>query len=123
MTLNASQCLEHLYNKQYHKDDYHCAHLVVDVLKIIRGVDLTQLLLPLLSGHSFKTEWRKHLKRLDKPEHGCLVIMKGRGKRTHAGVYIRGRVFHLKDYAGVECVDIDVAQLGFTTTRYYQWLD
>lgn len=126
MTLNASQRLGHLYNKRYDKKTYHCAHLVVDVLEIELGVNLSGLLLPVLDKREgvrqILPEWRERFKRIKTPEEKSIIIFRAADKSTHAGVFLRGRVIHLKEHGGVECVDLSVAALGFRSMRVYKWL-
>ena len=111
--------------KVHDRINYNCAHFAADVWRLETGQEIGQYILheqPTLS------EWRqfKRVKpRRDYPRP-LLVLMRSLNANkkitgdTHAGVYLRGKIWHLPD-GGPQCVAPDLATIGFNDVRYYDY--
>ena len=113
-----------LFSKCYNRVSYNCAHFVADVWRMETGQDIGQYILhetPTLS------EWRlfRRVKPSWKYKKPLLVLMRclDASKRlvgeTHAGVYLRGKIWHLPE-SGPQCVMPEFATMGFNDVRYYE---
>jgi hypothetical protein len=56
--------------------------------------------------------------KLDRPRDPCLVVMQRTRTSPHIGIFLRGRVLHLKE-CGVEYQPIQVVRRYFTRIGFY----
>lgn len=113
--------LDDFHEKRYDGSKYNCAHFVSDVWKHMTGNDIrgvmTGFLLP-PKQRSAKMGLRSSFVRLPFPETPSIVLMTRLNQEPHVGVYIEGKVFHIKR-EGVEYVPLEIATLGFDKVRFY----
>jgi hypothetical protein len=100
---------------------YNCLDFVREVWLHLSGEDVTDKLTGLVGNF----EQRKvtlagvrGFKRLKEPVNPCFVVMQRFKYVPHCGIYIDGRILHLKDI-GVEFQPLIVARAYFQTIRYY----
>ena len=107
--------------RRYHKRDYNCAHLVVEVFERLRGPDVAQVLRAYLCAPEERRSRRADLRKavvLHEPVTPCVVLMQ-RKRETHVGVWLNGRVLHIMEGRGVMHVPLEVASLGFSRVRFF----
>lgn len=107
--------------RRYHKRDYNCAHLVVEVFERLQGAEVAQVLRGYLCAPSERRNSKNDLRRavvLPKPITPCVVLMQ-RKRETHVGVWWRGKVLHILEDRGVQYVPLEVASLGFPKVRFF----
>lgn len=61
----------------------------------------------------------KGFRWLQKPESPCFVVMQRFRCTPHIGIYLDGRILHLRAY-GAEYQPIKIAKAYFQTIRYYR---
>ncbi len=113
--------IDQFFNRQYSAGDYNCAHFVSEVWRHVTGEDISQQLSGFLlppRDRAAKVKIRRRFRRLEKPKSPCIVLMQRPGASAHVGVFILGRVFHIRR-EGVEFQPLEVVTLGFKTHRFY----
>lgn len=117
-----SKSIDEFFNKKYSSKNYHCAHFACEVWDKLTGDDISNKFGGILApvGEQVAAyNLRKVFTKLNKPETPCIVLMQRRHSTPHVGIYINGRVLHLKEN-GVEFQPLDVATLGFTRIGFYK---
>lgn len=113
--------IDRFFEKQYHESNYNCAHFTAEVWEAVTGQDIQNPLwgffLPPSKRHA-TTEIRRAFIRIKEPVDPCIVLMRGGPETQHIGVFIGGRVLHIKE-SGVEYQPLEVATLGFKNFRFY----
>lgn len=105
------------------RPDYDCFDFANDVweaetgedLRGQLGADLRDFMALLATGRT----GARRLRRIPRPSSPSIVVMRGRVGDLHVGVYLRGRVLHLKD-AGPEYMEVEVASRGFNRVAFYR---
>lgn len=73
-----------------------------------------------LTGESLREKIRhRSFVRLAAPADPCIVFMRGHRREPHVGVYLRGRVLHLRECAP-EFTQLRVASFGFPTVEFFR---
>lgn len=114
--------IDAFFHRKYNRETYNCVHFVNEVWESLTGSSLAHrfgpLLLPPKDRH---VTWglRKTFQKLDRPESPCLVLMQRRGHSPHVGIFVRGRVLHIREL-GVEFQPVDVASYGFEKVGFYK---
>jgi|ERR1051326_843931 hypothetical protein len=101
---------------------YNCLDFVREVWLYLMGEDVTDKLTGLAGEFAIRRanlSGVKAFKRLQQPIDPCFVVMQRFKYVPHCGIYLDGRVLHLKD-SGVEFQPIEVAKSYFQIVRYYQ---
>jgi hypothetical protein len=109
------------FNREYDVKKYNCAHLVCEAWKDLTGFDLVGVLGGFLSGAKDRKTILSDLRKmqpLDKVTDPCIVLMQQGRNAPHIGLYVRGRVLHIRK-EGVEFQPLDVATMGFPRVRFY----
>lgn len=113
--------IDRYFNRRYNAANYNCAHFVCEVWKGLTGVDIAHkfagLMMPVADTRTLRNGFS--FERLAGPENPCIVLMQRPRYPSHVGIFIRGRIFHLKE-SGVEFQPIEIASIGFTKMRYYK---
>lgn len=115
--------IDKFLDRQFNEDSYNCLHFACEAWLDLTGQDIRQRLDDLLAvpaaqrriGRAYTADF----KRLDRPHSPCLVLMQRPRSTPHIGVYVRGRVLHIRE-EGVEFQPLNVATLGFKRVRFYQ---
>lgn len=100
---------------------YNCLDFVREVWKYLTGEDVTDKLTGLIGDFDKRKanlSGVKAFKRLQQPVDPCFVVMQRFKYVPHCGIYLDGRILHLKDN-GVEFQPLIVAQSYFQIVRYY----
>lgn len=110
-----------MFNRQYNRETYNCAHFVCDVWKELTGKDIEKELSGFLRPPKERQagmDLRRTFRKLEKPESPCVVLMQRPGTVPHVGVFVRGKVIHIHE-RGVEFLPLDIAARGFDRLGYY----
>lgn len=108
--------------KVYHRDTYNCLHFTRDVWIALFDEDITDKLKGLLGHASTRKLGRatfRAFQRLPAPLAPCLVYMLAAGRDPHLGVYVGGKVLHLRK-TGPEYLPFELATRGFNKFRFYK---
>lgn len=109
-------------DRRFDRTRYNCLDFAAEVWMAAEGQDVRALLDGLVStapaDRRVRREHRRAFVRLDRPHDPCLVLMQRTRSTPHAGVYVRGRILHLKE-TGVEYQPAHIAALGFDRVGYY----
>lgn len=114
--------IDSFFHKKYDRDHYNCAHFVCDVWRHETGEDINHALECFLRPPKDRVadpSLRNRFQKLSEPESPCLVVMHRRNSPPHAGIYLRGRVFHIHE-DGVQFQPVDVASRGFDRVGFYK---
>jgi hypothetical protein len=101
---------------------YNCFDFTREVWAFLTGVDLTAALKQMQGDFSKRkgtASGRRAHTRLAAPVTPCVVFMQRRRMRPHVGIWIDGRVIHLKS-TGVEFQPLDIAKGYFKWVSFYQ---
>lgn len=88
---------------------YNCWHFVKDVWLELRGQ-----LLEVATVRQAQVDYVE----LPAPRSPCLVLMEAVGQVPHVGVYLNGKVLHLKQN-GAWYQPLEIASVGFQSTSFY----
>lgn len=114
--MSIDQFLDRVPSKQYN-----CLDFVREVWLYLKKEDVTEKLTGLIGDFSQRKVTLtgvKGFKRLKAPINPCFVVMQRFKYIPHCGIYLDGRILHLKDI-GVEFQPLIVAKSYFQTIRYY----
>lgn len=113
--------MDGFFHKRYDAKQYNCAHFVADVWQKFTGDDISEalagFLLPVKSRF-VRASIRRQFVKLDAPKSPCIVLMQRPKTAPHVGLWVNGKVFHLKE-TGPEFQPLDVATFGFKSHRFY----
>lgn len=114
--------VDSMLDRKYDARNYNCAHFVAEAWEHITGNAMSDRLrgfLAPMAGRSAPLNLRREFKPLAKPESPCLVWLTGRNCPPHVGMYIRGKVLHIRK-SGVIFEPLHLAVLGFRRVRFYR---
>lgn len=100
---------------------YNCLDFVREVWLAMKEEDVTDKLTGLIgdfANRKANLSGVKAFKRLQEPINPCFVVMQRFKYVPHVGIYLNGRILHLKD-TGVEFQPLIVAKSYYQTVRYY----
>lgn len=101
--------------RQYDKRRYHCWHLVTDGWRDLTGEDLGPV--PDWDDGAVLRQFSRYC-RADRPVSPCIVLMLRPPGVPHAGLFIRGRVLHIRA-EGARYERLEDATRGFAEVRFY----
>ena len=107
--------------RAYERGRYDCLHFARDVWRDATGEDLGVRLDGLLGRTADRHVQPRHVRafrRLDGFRDPCIVLMHGPRRDPHVGVFLRGRVLHLRE-EGSAFDPVEVATFGFSQVRCY----
>lgn len=58
--------------------------------------------------------------RIPAPEDPCIVMLMRPTVFNHVGVFVRGKLLHLRPHGNVVHQDLETASLGFQEVRFYK---
>ncbi len=114
--------IDEFFQKKYNRSNYNCAHFASELWLKMVGEDISPKLCGVMTGLSDRKitfDLRRKFERLDSPVEPCLVLMQRPKTPPHIGIFLRGKVLHLKE-SGAEFQPIDVASFGFTKIGFYK---
>jgi hypothetical protein len=107
---------------RYRTDEYGCQHFARDVWLALCGQDLSTrlagLLAPIGQRRPRLAHWRA-FERLAGPADPSLVYMAQHGRDPHLGVFLRGGLLHLADYAPA-FVPLESVTIEYSDVRFYR---
>lgn len=107
--------------RRYDRRRYDCLHFAADVWRDTTGEDLRERLDGLLGAPADRHVTARHLhafRRLASPAEPCLVLFQRPRTPPHIGVFLRGRVLHLREQGAVH-QPLELAAHGFTSVRCF----
>jgi hypothetical protein len=120
--VTVKRSVDEYLNRAYSRDKYNCFHLAAEVWMDLTGRDLIQLYGDAirigLDSRRLSRKLIEGFRELPKPQDPCIVLLQNPRQSPHIGVYLRGRVLHIREHAGVRFEPMHIARLGFTKTRY-----
>ena len=102
--------------------NYNCLDFVREVWLDMFAIDVTDRLKGLVGAFANRRanlSGVKSFKRIFQPENPCFVVMQRFKYVPHCGIYLDGRILHLKP-TGVEFQPLVVARAYFTSIRWYE---
>jgi hypothetical protein len=102
--------------------NYNCFDFTREVWLALTGTDLTSKLLRLTGRFKERkgtVSGRREFERLKEPCTPCVVFMQRRFFEPHVGIWINGRVLHLKDN-GVQFQPLPIACGYYKRFSYYK---
>ncbi len=114
--------------REFHWRNYNCWDFIRDVWLDHCGVDLgrrtpdsitTQDFLKAFSGQEFDVH-NRIVHQIAQPEEPCLVYMSRPNSLSHVGVWVQGRLLHLRPRGNVVHEDFELASIGFPEIRFYK---
>lgn len=120
--MSVKQSVDEYLGRTYHRERFNCFHLAAEV-----WMDLTSQDLIKLYGDAIRNgvESKKLSRRLIQGfreirvvQDPCIVLLQNPRTSPHIGVYLRGRVLHIREHSGVRFEAIHFARLGFKTMRF-----
>lgn len=120
--LDLNMSIDTFLTKRYNKNTYNCAHFVCDLWLHLTGEDisfkLTGFLVP-KKDRKVSFSLFRNFTKLDKPQSPCIVLMQSRISDPHVGVFLNGRVIHIKEN-GVEYQPMEVCTYGYDKIGFYK---
>lgn len=101
---------------------YNCFDFVREVWLHLAGEDVSEKLAKLVGAFTNRKVTLSGLKAfrlLKNPESPCFVVMQRFKLVPHVGIFIDGRILHLRD-SGVEFQPERIARSYFTSVKYYR---
>jgi hypothetical protein len=101
--------------------DRNCWHFACDVWADLTGKRLHASIEDFHLGalHGYALRQSEHLKQIPAPKSPCLVLMQRQRIQPHVGVYVNGKLLHLKE-SGAAYVDLQHVTALYPTTSFYQ---
>lgn len=111
--------LDEYFNRQYSAAHYNCWDFVIDVWHDVTGdcIDINRY-----RGHGvvdYVVQAQRHLVELPAIKDPSIVLFQRHRMVPHVGVYINGRMIHLKEQGGVQYQPLEIVRLGWTVVRYF----
>lgn len=115
--------IDHLLNRHYDPENYHCVHYVIEAAKDIFGLDYSESFIGLTGSlhETLKTSRNTVIKnrKLEKPIDGSIVLMTNQNQSSHVGLFYCGRVLHLTE-AGAHFLPLITLNRFYKRKRYYE---
>lgn len=108
-------------DRRFNLVNNNCWHLVKDVWLELTGVDLEDFTPQTPTKTSCwvaTTEAQSRFRELSEPESPCIVLMQRAIDIPHIGVYIDGKLLHLRP-TGTIWQPLEIARIGFPVLLYY----
>ena len=114
--------IDQFFQRTYNANTYNCAHFVSEVWEYLTGVDIREImqgfLLPAKDRY-VNLSIRKAFKRIRRPAHISIVLMRRPKAAPHVGIFYKGKVFQI-ERTGVSLMPLDIATMGFNKVSFYQ---
>lgn len=104
--------------RQYHPAEYNCLHFARDVYYELTGIDIRERLEEVFVDPA--TLGPGHVRAfhaIESPADPCLVVMT-RGRETHIGVYLHGRLLQLNPQ-GASFPQFDLVRPTYRKVRFF----
>ena len=115
--------IDHLLNRHYDPENYHCVHFVIEAAKDIFRLDYSESFIGLTSSlhETLKTSRNTVVKnrKLEKPIDGTIVLMTNANQSSHVGLFYCNRVLHLTE-SGAHFLPLITINRFYKRIRYYE---
>jgi len=114
--------------REFNWRTYNCWDFVRDVWKDHTGKDIGSRDFPTIARDdikrfeeiAFKERLTVVTERIEKPEDPCLVVFIRPNVMSHIGIWVRGRVLHLRPQGNVVYQALDEVAVGYKELRWYK---
>ena len=115
--------IDALLDRCYDSKNYHCVHFLIEAAKYLLNQDYSASFLGLTGDLSQSIQTSRNTtiknKRLEKPKHGCIVLMTNLLNSSHVGLFYCGRVLHLSE-SGVYFQELRSLERNYSRFRFYE---
>lgn len=115
--------IDALLDRRYDSKNYHCVHFLIEAAKYLLNQDYSASFLGLTGDLSQSIQTSRNTtiknKRLEKPKHGCIVLMTNLLNSSHVGLFYCGRVLHLSE-SGVYFQELRSLERNYSRFRFYE---
>ena len=91
--------IDDFLDEQYDATKNNCGHFVVKVWKYLTNKNISGTCAAFMSGDlsDYKAQRKKELTHIREPVSPCVVMMQSPHSETHVGIYVFGKVLHLRE--------------------------
>ncbi len=115
--------IDALLDRRYDSKNYHCVHFLIEAAQYLLNQDYSASFLGLTGDLSQSIQTSRNTtiknKRLEKPEHGCIVLMTNLLNSSHVGLFYCNRVLHLSE-SGVYFQELRSLERNYSRFRFYE---
>ena len=115
--------IDALLDRRYDSKNYHCVHFLIEAAQYLLNQDYSASFLGLTGDLSQSIQTSRNTtiknKRLEKPKHGCIVLMTNLLNSSHVGLFYCGRVLHLSEN-GVYFQELRSLERNYSRFRFYE---
>lgn len=115
--------IDALLDRRYDSKNYHCVHFLIEAAQYLLNQDYSASFLGLTGDLSQSIQTSRNTtiknKRLEKPKHGCIVLMTNLLNSSHVGLFYCGRVLHLSE-SGVYFQELRSLERNYSRFRFYE---
>lgn len=112
-----------LLGRRYDSKNYHCVHFLIEAAQYLLNQDYSASFLGLTGDLSQSIQTSRNTtiknKRLEKPKHGCIVLMTNLLNSSHVGLFYCNRVLHLSE-SGVYFQELRSLERNYSRFRFYE---
>ena len=117
--------IDALLDRRYDSKNYHCVHFLIEAAQYLLNQDYSASFLGLTGDLSQSIQTSRNTtiknKRLEKPKHGCIVLMTNLLNSSHVGLFYCNRVLHLSE-SGVYFQELRSLERNYSRFRFYEAL-
>lgn len=115
--------IDALLDRRYNPRSYHCVHFLIEAAQYLLNQDYSASFLGLTGDLSQSIQTSRNTtiknKRLEKPKHGCIVLMTNLLNSSHVGLFYCNRVLHLSE-SGVYFQELRSLERNYSRFRFYE---
>ena len=115
--------IDALLDRRYDSKNYHCVHFLIESAQYLLNQDYSASFLGLTGDLSQSIQTSRNTtiknKRLEKPKHGCIVLMTNLLNSSHVGLFYCNRVLHLSE-SGVYFQELRSLERNYSRFRFYE---
>ena len=115
--------IDALLDRCYDSKNYHCVHFLIEAAQYLLNQDYSASFLGLTGDLSQSIQTSRNTtiknKRLEKPKHGCIVLMTNLLNSSHVGLFYCNRVLHLSE-SGVYFQELRSLERNYSRFRFYE---
>ena len=115
--------IDALLDRRYDSKNYHCVHFLIEAAQYLLNQDYSASFLGLTGDLSQSIQASRNTtiknKRLEKPKHGCIVLMTNLLNSSHVGLFYCNRVLHLSE-SGVYFQELRSLERNYSRFRFYE---
>lgn len=115
--------IDALLDRRYDSKNYHCVHFLIEAAQYLLNQDYSASFLGLTGDLSQSIQTSRNTtiknKRLERPKHGCIVLMTNLLNSSHVGLFYCNRVLHLSE-SGVYFQELRSLERNYSRFRFYE---